>query len=922
MNRNRKPVAAVIALTGILILLSLTVFSSIAFAVDENNAADGFVLPGFTKVAESDFLVLYVNYENTEIAVRDRDSGTVWYSNPPDRSRVERVARGANKDKLNALFTLGYYTPGDRLIQINSYNDSVVYGQFSFELVPQGIKVNYLLGKEWEDDAYIPVMVEASLFEAEILSLIDKKADQNFILDCYQLVVLEPVLEDYERVTIFNVDKEAIFGDYTLNLVGQQLSGINKRRFLEAFLDQIAKVNKLRDRSQVRREHIPTQLQQPTYVLRSDLLVWDYEDLGILLKSLDYEPEKVQAHHIAYGIAPPVRNEIVFEVSIIYQLDEDTLVVSVPASEISFPTNVRGETGLENYPVYQLDLLEYFGAIDINHEGGYIFVPDGTGALIYANNGKLAANPYDVHVYGVDQSLEITESLPNTGEQIYLPVFGITTGEAGLFAIIENGESLARIRADIAGRIGSYNLTYPRFTIIPKAEAQLEGNVPSGIRITRMNIYQAQQYQGDFRVRYKFLTGQDANYVGMARYYQDYLIKRSILTRSLQPEQVPFVVELVGGIQVKESILGIPINVTIPMTRYDQAVGIVEKLKSENIDHVYLKYTGWLRGGINHGFPKNVELDAKLGGGGDFNELVSRLKEMAVEFYPEVSFLNAYPSAWARFFNSNLLATTLTRETAVIHRYDVVTGQIVRGYERYIVNPAKLPVLIGGFTADCRDRGIENIAFRYVGNQLNSNFQDKVQQLIDREQARDIITGELGRLKAEGMSIMVNGGHLYTLPYADLVLNLPDGSSGNMITDQAVPFYQMVVHGYIPYAYRPINLSDSVDDVRLKLIETGALPYYYWTYQPSSLSKNTEFDYLYSTHYQSSLDQALDLYKEIKPLLEQILAARIIDHKQLMPNVYQTTYENGVVAVVNYNKFAVEIFGQQIGAKEYLIEVR
>ena len=43
-----------------------------------------------------------------------------------------------------------------------------------------------------------------------------------------------------------------------------------------------------------------------------------------------------------------------------------------------------------------------------------------------------------------------------------------------------------------------------------------------------MPVYQARPYQGDFVIRYAFLSGEDANYMGMANYYRSYLIENTV----------------------------------------------------------------------------------------------------------------------------------------------------------------------------------------------------------------------------------------------------------------------------------------------------------------------------------------------------------------------------------------------------------
>lgn len=73
---------------------------------------------------------------------------------------------------------------------------------------------------------------------------------------------------------------------------------------------------------------------------------------------------------------------------------------------------------------------------------------------------------------------------------------------------------------------------------------------------------------------------------------------------------------------------------------------------------------------------------------------------------------------------------------------------------------------------------------------------------------------------------MVNNGNDYSFAYADDIINAPLTDNDYYIVDETVPFYEMLIHGYIDYSGSAINLSDTYDrsDMVLQLVETGASP--------------------------------------------------------------------------------------------------
>src|SRR5699024_7567515 len=65
-------------------------------------------LDGMNLIAENDFLVLYIHQETTEIAVKVKDTGHIWFSNPVDRES-DTVPSGENKGILNSQVSVSYF---------------------------------------------------------------------------------------------------------------------------------------------------------------------------------------------------------------------------------------------------------------------------------------------------------------------------------------------------------------------------------------------------------------------------------------------------------------------------------------------------------------------------------------------------------------------------------------------------------------------------------------------------------------------------------------------------------------------------------------------------------------------------------------------------------------------------------------------
>lgn len=869
-------------------------------------------LEGFDVVAENEHLVLYLNAANTEIAVQDRETNAVWYSNPPHRNVRDTIARGEMKERLNSQLLVSYYTPGDRLITINNYTESVRYNQYQITPIDTGVRIEYLLGKQWEDDAYLPVFIDQDCLEQLASQLADER-DRQLLSKHYALMQLVETGPDYEPVQVAQVDAAQVFGNYTVTDPRVQgMSSSARQKLINSLLDKIVTYRSdVKNRQSIAAAHIPQRLKErAAYVLNSGLLPWDVQDLVEVFRRAGLDPRLTEEQHRNYGIDPPRENPLVFRVPIEYTLEGDALVVRIPAGEIDWRVDVPGPSGgeTETYLLYKIQVLEYFGAMFLTDEG-YLFVPDGSGGLINLPRAPGDHGTYERPVYGEDPA--ITGMKPQVGggflEQVHLPVYGIKAQERALFAIIEDGDAFASISVNTAGRVNSYSSVSPQFTVVPKSEASLQGSVSHRVRQQTVNIYQPRPYQGDIRIRYLFLTGSEAGYVGMAGRYKQYLIDSGQLRdRVPAPEGQPLLLDITCGITRRKSILGIPVLQTERLTSYRQVKSVVGSLMNQGISHIDVRLVGWMGGGIEHGFPDRVRVDSALGSREDLRELIDYLHENSIGLYPEVNLLNVYRNGlfdsfivWtdaARFLNKKVARIGQARFP------DLLTSPV---RYHYILSPHSLGRLIDAVAEDYRRLQICGLASTDLGMQLSSDF--RVNRLIDRQQSLGTLCSELRKLSDSGFSLLAGGGNAYVLPYLSRLIQAPARASGFSIIDESIPFYQLVVHGHLFFSYQPFNLGEDPKWLMLRSAETGAVPYYSLTYEDASLTKNTEFDYLFATSHKDWAARVADCCRRINAVLEGTWDQGIINHEQLQPGVYRTTFESGTTVIVNYNPQPVQI---------------
>lgn len=246
--------------------------------------------------------------------------------------------------------------------------------------------------------------------------------------------------------------------------------------------------------------------------------------------------------------------EIENGVKFTYTFAKHSLVipVTVTLSEDSFEVRMDTDKIVENsldeeqlqYVLLTADLVTTLGA-GRSDEDGYIFVPDGSGAVINFNNGKTSAAVYKAKVYGDDLAISEDE-MPDKTEQIYLPVFGIVKngdkGSNALCAVITSGDAYANINATAAGQATtSYNRVWASFDIraidsyVIGTKKPLEVYESGGIKVE------------DLAVRYYVMNDDKIELTDLADTYRNYLINEKGLTKKTQAGQNEFYLSLLGG---------------------------------------------------------------------------------------------------------------------------------------------------------------------------------------------------------------------------------------------------------------------------------------------------------------------------------------------------------------------------------------
>lgn len=601
-----------------------------------------------------------------------------------------------------------------------------------------------------------------------------------------------------------------------------------------------------------------------------------------------------------------------FVIPVEYRLADDGINVSVPAKGIK-------EKG--GGKLYNIKLLSYFGAAGTEKDG-YIVVPNGSGSLINYNNGKTADAVYSQYIYGLDPMVANYTQLGTT-QDARLPLCAMCEKDSGLLMTVEDGATTAYFTAGVSGKNNSYNYMNTTFVVRGFDLLSMFGTTGNEADLP---ILENDFYDVNYTVKYTMLDDTHTGYSGVANYYRERLVAEGVFTEKTESGDIPFYYDIIGGAKETASFVGVQYLKQLAMTTYDEAKQISLDLNDKGIKNQVMNYQGWSNGGYFADVYDKVNKLGKLGGKKDLEELNSVMEANGGTLFVDVPF-QLVTEISKRYKNSNensrYYAGGFIAQLGVLGFTNYrMTSSL--GYDENITNlmsPKFLPRYVDGFMDDIKDIDVSGISFRDLGNELHSD--KKRTNVVDREQALDIVLAQFEKFNGLERDIMVNDGNAYTFAYADHIINAPISHNSFSIIDEEIPLYEMIIHGYINYAGKQLNYHDApnTNEITLRMIEYGASPHYIFTWESAYEMKDTALSKFYATKYENWSGDAVEMYNTVNSALSKVSGETIVKHEIVESGVKKITYSNGTVIYVNYTAKDVKVDGVTVSAENFYVEV-
>ena len=601
---------------------------------------------------------------------------------------------------------------------------------------------------------------------------------------------------------------------------------------------------------------------------------------------------------VSYGFTTPG-----IYVTVEYVLEDDQLVVRIPYEKI------REES---RYALSTIELLPYFGAAG-NENEGYLFYPDGSGAITpfekantRPSNVKLA-NFY-TYTNRVITFMNLFYADSYERYTAALPVYGIKNGNNALFGVFTQGEENSGISIYPSGYVVNLNhagfLVYTRNTYTVDMYSMSTGvgaSTTGGSKIQRVDKLLIPE---DREVRYFFLSGEDADYSGMAQVYREYLIENGMLNDAIENgDQIPLALRLLMG-TTKE---GMVFDEYIPMTDFDQAQEIIGRLQDQGVGSMEVVLNAWMKGYEEYEYWGPAR---QLGGTSGLKDLNAYVKGLSnVDVYLESGFMFASSKTSGLDESNDVVYDGLNIE---------VSMEDMDGTIYYLVNPLAAYNRNSKFLSKLKKYDSFGVAYDDVGKYAFPDFNTNA--AYTKSGTVDQLQQLMASTKESNRKVGTAGANQYVYTYADYLYELRERNYGLNITDYAIPFILMVLSGRVPYSTDGAgNLSYDLQTQKLKWIEYGAIPYFYLTYESALNLRGTNYDALFSSNYNDWEATVVDTYNEFKTNLSDVYGQQIIEHKIITDDLKRLEYANGIVVYINYGDTEAAAEGVTVPAKDYVV---
>lgn len=608
--------------------------------------------------------------------------------------------------------------------------------------------------------------------------------------------------------------------------------------------------------------------------LRSQLVI-NYYDADKVTRNINsvkcIEQNSVEISYADNGFKAVYNfNEENFSITVLYQLIDDRLKITVPADGIKEPGGSKIST---------VTLLPNMFSGN-SSESGYLLIPDGNGAIMRFSDMKPSAESYSGKVYGRDTAVSQLYQQGAEG-QVLLPVFGMVREGSGLLCVIDGNEAAAAITATPSGKFSNRANAAAVFTLNQLDTAIIADR---DWKYKEYSVAAEESTSYDCSISVYPLPEADG-YSDLAAVYRELLDEE--YDRSLSSESFAGTLELYGQGWKNTSFLGFPIKKNIEATDFEKASEIIGSISESVEGSLAVTLNGFGSESYERKTSNKVRPDGSLGGRGGLEELIENAPENA-EIYWAQNIMMQYDTG---IFKKKYAIRGLNHVPVKGGHYLLSTYAKEEDRFWWYLTPERvvynLNRLVPSLKFEC------GLSLPFIGETLYSDYGDR--NYTERQRSLEIIEEALSKTEKP---LALSGGNLYAAVNVGLICGVEGRKALDGCMSEAVPFYSMVFYGYVNLSSQPLNSDTEWDEALLECLEYGLAPTIRLTAADNRELRETTLDFLVNTCFEDIRDAASELLSEYGKAAGQLVGSNMVYHER-QGDVVTVRYSNGRVLTIN-----------------------
>lgn len=590
-----------------------------------------------------------------------------------------------------------------------------------------------------------------------------------------------------------------------------------------------------------------------------------------------------------------------------YKLLDDSVQITIDPKRIEENNNT----------LFEVSVAPFWCNVKNGTEDAYVFVPSGSGALINTDVRSQQGDTFSAPIYGRDYTKELQSDV-SLEENIKLPVFGARmNNNKATVAIVTSGAESGIIEATAGSSAVGYTSVYTNFQV--RGYTQHTAQVFVG-KESESNVFSNLTVKKPFSVRYYPLTGDKADYNGMAECYRNYLKKEKKFTESKEKE-VPFAVSFIGGTTVTKSFLGVPYKSFYSTTTISEVEKIVTDLYEKVGTAFPVTLTGFGEVGMNiSSLAGGFKVNKKNGGAKALTSLKELCEKNGNQLYMDFDLVRFSKSSNG-FSTGSDVVYDATNKKSLQYLYNASTRDYNQKTKHYLLRHTELNSAAEKLISKTSDLALDGISLSTLSNMSYSDYKDKtVADYYCASGMEKLVSSIFSSVKKSGKAVMASNANAYAAIKADIITDTAVTSSSDNLFYAEIPFYQMVFKGYIPMFSGAQNLSVDYKKLLLKSVEGGCGLNYTLIARWDNCLIDSATPVFYNSVYDEIEPLITQNYKKLKDYYTSINGAHISSHRILAEGLSETVFDNNVTVYVNLSEKTVSSPVGEISSYDFIVK--